>query len=701
MPSPDPVRVFIGSSSKNLIEEKVLAHTLRARARSPLEIRVMDTEARPALGGVTLFSLARFEIPSLCGYSGKAIYLDSDQIVLSDISELWNFDLGDAAAAAVPMARAKMGRPYRDSHPNVEELSRGGYFLSSVMLLDCAKLKSWELRKIAEGILSEEYAYREVLWLGSRFKEEFGFSVKELPDGWNHLDVLEPGSKLVHLSDLGSQPWIFHHHPLGRFWESHYLEAVRKGSLSPAETDKAGRQGFISRRIAMLPRIPPELRPVLNEPWRMAAAACRWAGVGFRQLRQETVRGAKKCLSWAERTVLSDLDFSLKELLSFKRWAKLLQEFFAYLVWGRWFEPRREVMALISTTGCERVLLPLVSRLLDEKGQGSRSFRVTLLLFRKLDPAVLLELRSSGCGIRLDHFGLIRAGIQPGGKVVVSCKDQTQHLAHRAIRRLRERSVKTVSIQHGGCREDILERLATAASETILVWNREAFEKLVNRHGIDPRRLRVIGNPLHDRLGCITRREAADKLARLFPEFPQRAQTRKVALIATCMHTEYGNDRSRYARYLRHLYGSIDSSRVYPIVKMHPDDSLTPNLYRSLMPPELRGMPIIEPQERKVDFYSLLALADFLVTRASTASEEALLEGKPVVAFDLDSSGPSRGYPDLRAHPYYKLVYADPPGSLAEALRWASEMPPQPPSAPEPGHVERGAQAILSELQSS
>ena len=40
----------------------------------------------------TGFSLLRWDIPRRCNYEGFAIYLDSDQIVLADIYDLWMSD---------------------------------------------------------------------------------------------------------------------------------------------------------------------------------------------------------------------------------------------------------------------------------------------------------------------------------------------------------------------------------------------------------------------------------------------------------------------------------------------------------------------------------------------------------------------------------------------------------------------------------
>ncbi len=77
----------------------------------------------------------RLLLPSILPDCEKIIYLDSDILVLSDISELWKLELDNHACAAVagrvaPEHRRKIG------------LTEGtGYFNSGVMMLNPAKMK--------------------------------------------------------------------------------------------------------------------------------------------------------------------------------------------------------------------------------------------------------------------------------------------------------------------------------------------------------------------------------------------------------------------------------------------------------------------------------------------------------------------------------------------------------------------------------
>jgi lipopolysaccharide biosynthesis glycosyltransferase len=101
------IKVFIGSGEASLLERKTLIYSLRKHSQRDLDIYVINgthnaielNDQEPFLAplslrlkyrNVTEFSLYRYLIPEICGYQGKAIYLDSDMICLTDIGELFD-----------------------------------------------------------------------------------------------------------------------------------------------------------------------------------------------------------------------------------------------------------------------------------------------------------------------------------------------------------------------------------------------------------------------------------------------------------------------------------------------------------------------------------------------------------------------------------------------------------------------------------
>lgn len=284
-----PVRIFIGSSCRNRVEEKVFVYSLLKHTHSPLEINIIngetgsvtmhngETKQLPAivsdrLKGATAFSLARYAIPEWCNFEGRAIYCDSDQISIEDIANLWNYELADRAVAAVNVKAAESGKDYVNNFLQQLIASPEAYYLTSVMLLDCSKLQSWRIESIVQGLNQDQFSYPELMFLGKAFLQQAPTSIADLPSAWNHLDVLTPSSKIVHFTDLTSQPWLFHHNAVSPFWEKFYLEAIAQGFVPAKEIEEAYQRGVISKRIKDLPSMKGGFGQLRNYLWRTWAA---------------------------------------------------------------------------------------------------------------------------------------------------------------------------------------------------------------------------------------------------------------------------------------------------------------------------------------------------------------------------------------------------------------------------------------------
>src|SRR3954451_5303347 len=89
-PANPTLRIFVGTDDSQIVAHEVLEYSIRKHTSRPVEFVPMhnidlplprDPAQRPRTG----FSFYRFLIPSLCGFKGRAIYLDADMLVLSDI----------------------------------------------------------------------------------------------------------------------------------------------------------------------------------------------------------------------------------------------------------------------------------------------------------------------------------------------------------------------------------------------------------------------------------------------------------------------------------------------------------------------------------------------------------------------------------------------------------------------------------------
>jgi hypothetical protein len=374
--------------------------------------------------------------------------------------------------------------------------------------------------------------------------------------------------------------------------------------------------------------------------------------------------------------------FPVQESLSVANRIKLLLKYLIFRITPESFGAGYEISFFIYSKSCERMLLPLILGLL-RRAELKGKIKVHVIVIEsiyhlELASSNIEQLQRLGCRLESDHLSLIRACRRPAGKLAVMCLDHRRIYSYHycgvdTADRLRNFSVKTLSMQHGGTRADSIEDLASAACDTLLIWGERACRELTRRHGVDPLRVRVVGNPLHDRLSSIDREQVLRKLLNRHPLLKERLPNKKVALLATCLHSEYEmfeDEEAMYDAYVKHICGSMDFSQAVLIIKMHPLDKRSPNLYLRAARDacEHGSVFIVEADDADLDVYCLLSISDFLITRASTVAEEALLLGKKVIAFDMLPEGPSREYRHLSDYGDYTNVYAEPANALSLAL---------------------------------
>ena len=83
---------------------------------------------------------------------------------------------------------------------------------SSVMLLDCAKLKHWKLEKDFDALFKGKRDYNE--WMNLGYEDPKIASALIEPE-WNDFDKLTPKTKMIHNTRRRTQPWKIG--PAGRF----------------------------------------------------------------------------------------------------------------------------------------------------------------------------------------------------------------------------------------------------------------------------------------------------------------------------------------------------------------------------------------------------------------------------------------------------------------------------------------------------
>jgi Glycosyl transferase family 8 len=226
-----PIRVYVGSQQEQMLAVKVLEFSIRSHTKADVRVFPLheahidfpmprDPNNRPR----TPFSFQRFYIPGLQGNRGRAIYLDSDMQVFQDILELWAlpFEGADLLAAREP-----------------GESGRKPQF--SVMLLNCNEL-AWSLPDIVASLDRGELTYETLM-----YDMAVARSIRASIDpSWNSLErYVEGETRLLHYTDMPTQPWVSIDNANGGLWVRDLIRAVDSGFLSRDYVEQHVRDGFV------------------------------------------------------------------------------------------------------------------------------------------------------------------------------------------------------------------------------------------------------------------------------------------------------------------------------------------------------------------------------------------------------------------------------------------------------------------------
>ena len=247
MSTQTPVRVFIGSGEASLLERKALIHSLRKHTRRELDLYVFNgthnsiehNDEPPVLAPMPLeikyrnyteFSLYRYLIPQLCGFSGRAIWLDSDMLCLGDIGELFDTPLDGF-----------------DFLAKADAYYVGGWG-PSVMLIDCERCR-FDLPAIYADIDAGQHTCADFTHFTRTFLDRHPYQLGKLDPRWNEFDRFDAQTRLIHYTCLHTQPWKFPRHPCGDLWFRYFREAVADGFISATDIEKSIDRAYVRRDI--------------------------------------------------------------------------------------------------------------------------------------------------------------------------------------------------------------------------------------------------------------------------------------------------------------------------------------------------------------------------------------------------------------------------------------------------------------------
>ena len=202
--------VFIHTNHKQMLGAIVSRHSLKKRSADPaaFDVRFIEVQAFPSMAAregelylrdgderpwlnddLQSFTPLRFAPPQLMNYEGRAVVMDPDIFAVGDINELLARDMDGKALVCRPKSGSK---------------GRKGAWASSVMLLDCGKLRHWDFeRDFAAMFLPAERDYMD--WVSLKLEDPATIGVLE--NAWNDFDHLDENTKLLHNTKRKTQPW--------------------------------------------------------------------------------------------------------------------------------------------------------------------------------------------------------------------------------------------------------------------------------------------------------------------------------------------------------------------------------------------------------------------------------------------------------------------------------------------------------------
>ncbi len=243
-------RIFVASTTAEWLPSRVLEFSVWETSALPIQFHRIasfdrhipmprDLRNRPR----TPFSFQRFLIPELCGYEGRAIYLDADMQLFADIGSLWCSPMGNHDLLAV------------------SEGSEGRKGQFSVVLLNCERLQ-WRIESIVQGLDDGQYTYEQLM-----HEMCVAASVgRTIDSGWNSLERFEAGTThLLHYTDMDTQPWVSLNNPLSQLWVDCLRRAIGAGFITQEE---------VMREIAS-GHVRPSLIEELKRPDSRKSVLCR------------------------------------------------------------------------------------------------------------------------------------------------------------------------------------------------------------------------------------------------------------------------------------------------------------------------------------------------------------------------------------------------------------------------------------------
>jgi hypothetical protein len=227
--------IFIHTNEKQILGALVSKHSFErfATPDNAFDVKLIHTQNHPFLAAhegrsylrdglkriwsnddLQSFTVLRFSPPALMNFEGRSVVVDPDVFCVADPIPL----IGREMQGRAIMARRREG-------------AKSGNWASSVMLLDNAKLRHWQVERHFEEMFRFERDYMDWISLKTEPQETIGL----LEPYWNDFDKLTPETRMVHNTRRRTQPWksglkVDYRPPekAGSLRPSHVLHRIRR-----------------------------------------------------------------------------------------------------------------------------------------------------------------------------------------------------------------------------------------------------------------------------------------------------------------------------------------------------------------------------------------------------------------------------------------------------------------------------------------
>jgi len=203
------MKVYIQSNERQWLGALVSAYSMKRNSAHPeaFDVEIMHVRDYPFLaekegqtflrGGTSRvwsmkdlqsFTPLRFMPPKLMAHEGRAVVVDPDVFALGDVYELFTRDMQGTGV----MGRHRSGKQ-----------EKAWQIATSVMLMDCEKLRHWEPEKEFDELFQFKRDYKDWIVLRDESPDNIGV----LEDEWNDFDRLTENTRMLHNTKRRTQPW--------------------------------------------------------------------------------------------------------------------------------------------------------------------------------------------------------------------------------------------------------------------------------------------------------------------------------------------------------------------------------------------------------------------------------------------------------------------------------------------------------------